>query len=84
MRGIEEPATEASVRGSRERFVETPRTNTSMLRRIIHNPKLQVKKMVLGEMTQTEVAIVYLEGIAVPEIVLESTIDLNAYISMQY
>jgi spore germination protein KA len=71
MRSIEEPVTEVSVRGSREGFVETLRTNTSMLRRIIHDPKLQIEQTLLGEITQTDVAIAYMDGIASPEIVLE-------------
>jgi spore germination protein KA len=71
MRGIEEPVTEVTVRGPREGFVETLRTNTSMLRRKIHHPKLQIQQMVLGEMSQTDLAIAYIDGIASPEIVLE-------------
>lgn len=70
-RGIEEPVTEVTVRGPREGFVETLRTNTSMLRRKIHHPKLQIQQMILGEMSQTDVAIAYIDGIASPEIVLE-------------
>jgi len=71
MRSITEPATEASIRGSREGFVETLRTNSSMLRRIIHDPKLQIQQMLLGKITQTDVAVVYIDGIASPEIVQE-------------
>ncbi|MGF9712376.1 spore germination protein [Paenibacillus naphthalenovorans] len=60
MRSIDEPVTETTVRGPREGFVETLRTNTSMLRRKIHHPKLHIQQMTLGEMSQTEVAIAYL------------------------
>lgn len=71
MRSIEEPAAEVSVRGSREGFVETLRTNTAMLRRIVTHPKLQIHQTILGEISQTDVAVVYIDGIASPEIVSE-------------
>ncbi|ALS25084.1 spore germination protein [Paenibacillus naphthalenovorans] len=70
-RGIEEPVTETTVRGPREGFVETLRINTSMLRRRIHHPKLQITQMVVGEVTQTEVAIAYIDDIVSPGIVEE-------------
>ncbi|WP_307722559.1 spore germination protein [Paenibacillus naphthalenovorans] len=60
MRSIDEPVTETTVRGPREGFMETLRTNTSMLRRKIHHSKLHIQQMTLGEMSQTEVAIAYL------------------------
>ncbi|MEB3102562.1 spore germination protein [Ferviditalea candida] len=71
MRSIEEPITETTIRGPREGFVETLRTNTSMLRRKLGHPKLQIQQMVLGRMSQTEIAVAYIEGIAPPEILQE-------------
>lgn len=71
MRSIEEPVTETTIRGPREGFVETLRTNTSMLRRKLRHPKLQIQQMVLGKMSQTEIAVAYISGIAPPEILQE-------------
>lgn len=71
MRGIEEPVTETVVRGPREGFVETLRTNTAMLRRKIHHPKLRIEQMVLGKMSQTDIAIAYIDGLVNPEILQE-------------
>lgn len=71
MRGIEEPVTETVIRGPREGFVETLRTNTSMLRRKIHHPKLRIEQTIIGEMSQTDIAIAYLDGIVNPEILKE-------------
>lgn len=70
-RAIEEPATENVVRGPREGFIETMRTNTSMLRRIIKNPKLRFDPMEIGEQTTTRVAIAYIDGIANMELIDE-------------
>ncbi|WP_242863244.1 spore germination protein [Caloranaerobacter ferrireducens] len=68
-RGVEEPDTEAVVRGPREGFTETLRTNTALLRRKIRNPKLKFEMIKLGEQTNTEVCICYIKGIANPDII---------------
>ena len=70
-RAIEEPKVEQTVRGPREGFTETLRTNTSMLRRKIHNPNLVFEQMVLGKRTHTRVCLVYVNGVAPPALVEE-------------
>lgn len=71
MRSIEEPITETVVRGPREGFVETLRINTSMLRRKLHNPNLRIEQTTIGKMSQTDIAIAYIDGLVNPEILLE-------------
>lgn len=68
-RGVQEPGTEAVVRGSREGFCETLRVNTSMLRRRIKNPNLKFENMRLGERTKTDVCISYIKGLANEDLV---------------
>ncbi|GAK42653.1 spore germination protein [Paenibacillus urinalis] len=63
-RSIEEPTSEGSIRGPREGFTETLRQNTAMVRRKIKSPKLKMESMVIGEYTQTDIVISYIEGIA--------------------
>jgi len=70
-RAIEEPPTEAVIRGPREGFTETLRTNTALLRRKILDPDLTIESMVLGTRTRTRIAIVYLKSIANPKLVQE-------------
>ena len=76
-RGIDEPQTEGVVHGPREGFTETLRVNTSMLRRKIKNPSLRLESMKLGEQTQTDICIAYIEGIVRPELLddLKSRLD---------
>lgn len=76
-RSIEQPDTEVTVRGSREGFTETLRTNTSMLRRIIKNPNLVLETLKLGTQTNTKICVAYIEGIANPKIVDEVKKRLN-------
>ncbi|NLT94507.1 MAG: spore germination protein [Clostridia bacterium] len=70
-RGIAEPDSEVVVRGPREGFTETLRINTSMVRRRIHSDKLKIESRKIGKYTQTDVAVLYMDGIVNPQIVKE-------------
>ena len=70
-RGITEPTTESVVRGPREGFTETLRTNTALLRRKIKNPALRIESVTLGKLTLTDIAIVYIREVATEELVNE-------------
>jgi len=70
-RAIEQPETEAAVRGPREGFTETLRTTTAMLRRKIRDPNLTFDGLRLGERTKTDVAIAYLKGLTNDRLVVE-------------
>jgi spore germination protein len=76
-RAVEEPATEAVIYGPREGFTENIRTNTSMVRRRLKTAKLKMESLKLGELSQTEVVITYLDGIAEQSIVEEVRSRLN-------
>ncbi len=70
-RPVGEPDTEISIKGSREGFTESLRTNVVLIRRRIKNSKFKVESLVLGEQTNTDVAFCYIQGIAAPEVVDE-------------
>lgn len=70
-RGISEPQGEVVVRGPREGFTETIRTNTSLLRRKIHNPDLVLEMMKVGQKTKTDICIAYIAGIVDEGVVQE-------------
>nr|WP_308160731.1 MULTISPECIES: spore germination protein [unclassified Bacillus (in: firmicutes)] len=70
-RSITEPTTQLSIRGPKDSFTETLRTNTALIRRRIKSPNLRVDSMKLGSVSQTDIAIMYLEGIANEKIVGE-------------
>jgi len=70
-RAISEPEAEPTVRGARDSFVETLRTNTALLRRRISSPNLKIEVFKLGEVTNTEVAVAYIEGIVNEKLVAE-------------
>lgn len=62
-RAIAEPPTSAVLKGPRQGFTESIKTNLSMLRRIIKTEKLVVKKYTVGRITQTDVALVYISSV---------------------
>ncbi|MFD2171288.1 spore germination protein [Tumebacillus lipolyticus] len=69
-RSIEEPVSETVIRGPREGFTENIRTNTGMLRRKIRTPRLKIESLCVGELTQTDLAVAFIEGIA-DELIVE-------------
>ncbi|WP_166246319.1 spore germination protein [Paenibacillus turpanensis] len=70
-RSVEEPASETVVRGPRDGFNESLRVNTSLIRRRLKTPRLKAKAMVIGEQSNTNITIMYLDGIADPKRVEE-------------
>lgn len=62
-RSIVEPEAEIITKGPREGFVETLKTNRSMIRRKLQNPNLLFEELNLGTETNTSVNLVYIDDI---------------------
>ncbi|ARK30258.1 spore germination protein [Halalkalibacter krulwichiae] len=61
-RDVSAPETEFSVNGPQEAFIESLETNINLVRKRLPLPQLQIKELKLGKITQTRVAILYIEG----------------------
>jgi spore germination protein KA len=88
-RSVEEPSSQTVIRGPKEGFTENLRTNLSLIRRRIKSPKLVSKVLQIGRVSQTDVAMVYLEGIAQDGVVKEvekrlSNIDTDSILEGGY
>ncbi|RDW20173.1 spore germination protein [Oceanobacillus arenosus] len=70
-RSIEEPQSEALIRGPREGFVESVHTNIALLRRDIKNPNLRFKSYEVGKKSKRTIVVSYLEGIINPTLLKE-------------
>ena len=68
-RSVGEPENEPALKGVRESFVESIRTNTAMVRRHLKAPELKVQEQIVGRRSRTLVDVLYLDGIADPETV---------------
>lgn len=76
-RQISEPVTEIAIRGPKDSFTETIRTNSALIRKRIKNPNLWMESMKIGKVTQTDVAIMYIKGIVNEKVVEEVRIRLK-------
>ena len=88
-RAVTEPPSETAIRGPREGFTENLRTNTSMIRRKIKDPALRIHAAVIGKRTNTQINILYMDGIADPDLVREverrlKNIDTDAILATGY
>ncbi len=94
-RSVGEPTNEPAVKGARDSFVESLRTNTSLVRRRLAAPELKVWEQMVGRQSLTNVDVVWLDGIADPAMVkrvqerleamdidgIESAGDLEEYLT---
>ena len=68
-RGTSAPEVENTVKGAKDAFVETIRSNTSYVRRHLRSPDLRLWETQVGRRTLTNVSVIWLEGITNPELV---------------
>ena len=88
-RSVAEPPTSRVVKGPREGFVEDLPRNLGLIRKRLKTTNLKIKDIYVGKQTHTLVSVVWLEGIAKPEIVAEVekrilAIDIDAIIDSYY
>ncbi|CAG7655928.1 spore germination protein [Paenibacillus allorhizosphaerae] len=76
-RGVTEPSAQTVVRGPKEGFSESLRTNTALVRRRIKDPHLWLETMPIGRVTKTDVAVMYIKGIANEDVLREVKSRLN-------
>lgn len=70
-RSIEDPQGESYIRGPREGFTEEIRTNAILIRRKLQTNRLKVESFTIGELSNTKVELLYIEGIASETILAE-------------
>lgn len=68
-RSLTGPELEHTTKGPKDAFVETVRTNTSLVRRHLRTPDLRLCEMQVGRRSLTNVSVVWIEGITNPEYV---------------
>lgn len=68
-RSISSPEVENTIKGAKDAFVETVRSNTSLIRRHLRSPELRLYETKVGNWSQTNVTVVYLAGITDPVLV---------------
>ncbi len=85
-RGTSAPEVENTVKGAKDAFVETIRSNTSYVRRHLRSPDLRLYETQVGKRSLTNVSVIWLEGITDPELVERmkvrlASIDIDGLLS---
>ncbi|MNB81064.1 Spore germination protein A1 [compost metagenome] len=88
-RALDEPSTEAVIRGPRYGFIEKMDINLALIRHRLRTPRLKTEKLSAGSLSRTDITIVYIEGIAEKSVVEEvkrriSGIDMDSILESGY
>ena len=77
-RQVDKPSNEAVVIGAQEGFVENLRTNITLLRRYVQSNELVTERMTVGTKIPSNVALLYLKGVADEKLIDEARRRLNS------
>lgn len=88
-RSVDEPPTSTVLQGPRAGFVESYKTNMSLISKIIGSPHLKSEKVVVGRYTKTNVVIMYIDDICDLKMVKKvknriKSIDIDGIIDSYY
>lgn len=72
------PEVENTVKGPKDAFTETVRTNTSLLRRHLRTPALRLYETKVGRRSLTNVSVAYIDGLTDPALVEKMKARLDA------
>ncbi|WP_240422046.1 spore germination protein [Paenibacillus periandrae] len=70
-RELQEPSMETVIRGPKVGFIENIDINMALIRQQIRTPQLKMEQMLVGEISQTEVILVYIGNLAAPKVIVE-------------
>ena len=85
-RGTSAPEVENTVKGAKDAFVETIRSNTSYVRRHLRSPDLRIYETHVGKRSLTNVSVLWLDGVTDLSLVQKmkarlDTIDIDGLLS---
>lgn len=88
-RSVESPSTELSILGANDSFTENIKVNVTLIRRRIANPDLSVKFLSAGNISKTNLSLLYIEGSAPDDLVNSirdklNKVDFDAVLEGQY
>ncbi len=89
VRDVSEPNNEIAIRGPRDGFVENLQVNTSLIRLRLPIPQLWIETMTLGRLSRTQIALLYLKGLARDKLIREvrsrlQQIDIDGVLGTGY
>lgn len=72
VRSVDEPDSEQALVGPHDGFVESLSVNRTLLRRRLRTEHLRIEPFIIGELSNTNTALVYLDNVANPKVVEEA------------
>ena len=69
VRAVSEPPTSVVINGPREGFTESLKYNLALIRKRVKSDDLVVKMLEIGELTKTQVSVVYFDSVVDKKIV---------------
>ena len=80
------PEVENTVKGPKDAFVETSRTNTSLVRRHLRTPDLRIYETTVGRRSLTNVSVLWIDGLTNENLVEQmkerlAEIDIDGFLS---
>lgn len=88
-RSLSEPSNESSIRGAKDAFIETLRSNTALIRRRIKDYDLRFDSLKIGERSKTDVVLAYIDSLVDKKVLAElnnrlSRIKIDAVLDSGY
>jgi len=85
-RAVSPPTVENTIKGPKDAFTETVRSNTGLLRRHLRSPELRLKEHTVGRRSLTNVTVCFIAGLTDPALVQAvedrlDTIDIDGLLS---
>lgn len=77
--GVQEPDSEKAIRGSKEGFTDSVKTNTALIRKRIRSPRVKVQELKHGVRSHTAIDLVYIEDLAYPSVLEEVKKRIEQY-----
>jgi spore germination protein len=65
---VQEPDSEKVIRGSKEGFTDSVKTNTALIRKRVRSSRVKVQELTMGVRSHTAVDLVYMEDLAYPQV----------------
>jgi spore germination protein len=76
---VQEPDSEKVIRGSKEGFTDSVKTNTALIRKRVRSSRVKVQELQMGVRSHTAVDLVYMDDLAYPSVLAEIKKRISEY-----
>ena len=77
--GIQEPDSEKAIRGSKEGFADSVKTNTALIRKRVRSSRMKVQELQVGLRSHSGVNLIFMEDLIYPSVLQEIKKRIGEY-----